>query len=101
MKEVEGEPNAETHIDIVEKMDSLTIYRLLPVTGRKHQLRVHLSALGIPIVNDKFYPDILPRKADDFSLPLKLLAKTISFQDPVTGEQRHFQSNRKLNITIP
>jgi tRNA pseudouridine32 synthase/23S rRNA pseudouridine746 synthase len=99
MKEVEGEPNAETHIDILEKMDSLTIYRLLPVTGRKHQLRVHLSALGIPIVNDKFYPDILPWKADDFSLPLKLLARAISFQDPLTGKQKHFESNRKLNTT--
>ena len=101
MKEVEGEPNSETHVDILEKMDNLTIYRLLPVTGRKHQLRVHLSALGIPIVNDKLYPDIQPWKADDFSQPLKLLARAISFQDPLTGEHRHFESDRKLNITRP
>ncbi len=101
MKEVEGEPNSETHVDILEKMGNLTIYRLLPVTGRKHQLRVHLSALGIPIVNDKLYPDIQPWKADDFSQPLKLLARAISFQDPLTGEHRHFESDRKLNITRP
>lgn len=98
MKEVEGEPNSETHIDILEKTDNITIYRLQPVTGKKHQLRVHLAALGIPIVNDRLYPDIQPRKRNDFLLPLKLLARAISFQDPVTGEYRHFQSNRKMDI---
>lgn len=101
MKETEGEPNSETHIDVLEKMDDLNVYRLLPVTGRKHQLRVHLAALGIPIINDKLYPDIQPCKADDFSLPLRLLAKAISFQDPLTGEHRHFESNKRLNITTP
>lgn len=101
MKEIEGNPNSETHIDILMKMDGLTIYRLLPVTGKKHQLRVHLAALGIPIINDKFYPDIQPWKADDFSLPLKLLARAISFQDPLTKEQRHFESDRKMDFVTP
>ncbi|MBA4391100.1 MAG: pseudouridine synthase [Syntrophus sp. (in: bacteria)] len=97
MKEVEGKPNSETHIDVLEKIDDLTIYRLLPVTGKKHQLRVHLAALGIPIINDKLYPDIQPWKTYDFSLPLKLLARAISFQDPLTGKHRYFESDRKLN----
>ncbi|XOT97926.1 pseudouridine synthase, partial [Alcaligenes pakistanensis] len=61
----------------------LALYRLRPQSGRKHQLRVHLSSLGAPIINDVFYPDLLPeREADDFSQPLQLLARHIAFVDP-------------------
>jgi tRNA pseudouridine32 synthase/23S rRNA pseudouridine746 synthase len=74
MKEVEGEPNSETVIDVSSGGDC-TLYRLLPHTGRQHQLRVHLAALGIPIVNDAFYPVALPCKQDDVSQPLQLLAR--------------------------
>ena len=80
MKEVEGVPNSETRIDILGNMGHVTLYRLNPVTGRKHQLRVHLAALGIPIINDKLYPDIQPFNADDFSFPLQLLARSSLFQ---------------------
>ncbi|MEN3363234.1 MAG: tRNA pseudouridine32 synthase / rRNA pseudouridine746 synthase, partial [Burkholderiales bacterium] len=86
MEESEGMPNSETRIELIEDMGDVSLYRLHPVTGRKHQLRVHLAALGIPIVNDAFYPDIQPCKADDVSLPLKLLARSIAFRDPVTGQ---------------
>lgn len=102
MKEVEGVPNSETLIDAVDKTGSSRsemLYRLTPVTGRKHQLRLHMSALGIPIVNDRLYPERgLPARADDdcFSSPLKLLAKSISFEDPLTGRERYFQSSRTL-----
>jgi tRNA pseudouridine32 synthase/23S rRNA pseudouridine746 synthase len=97
MKEVEGTPNSETHIDILERKGDLTLYQLRPHTGRKHQLRVHLAALGIPIVNDAFYPVAQPCKADDVSFPLKLLARSIAFRDPVTGQDRYFESNRDLS----
>jgi tRNA pseudouridine32 synthase/23S rRNA pseudouridine746 synthase len=96
MTEAEGEPNSETRIDVLERRGDLTLYQLCPVTGKKHQLRLHLAALGIPIVNDAFYPVALPCKGDDMSRPLQLLARAISFVDPLTGEQRHFQSNRKI-----
>ncbi len=96
MREVEGEPNSETHIDVVASGDRTTLYRLMPVTGKKHQLRVHMAGLGIPIVNDVFYPVALPCKGDDVSLPLKLLARSVSFRDPLTGEERHFRSDRAL-----
>jgi tRNA pseudouridine32 synthase/23S rRNA pseudouridine746 synthase len=96
MKETEGEPNSETRIDVLEKMNGVTCYQLSPVTGRKHQLRLHLSALGIPIVNDKLYPLMSDAAEDDFSHPLKLLAKSISFEDPLTGRERYFESERKL-----
>jgi tRNA pseudouridine32 synthase/23S rRNA pseudouridine746 synthase len=96
MKEVEGEPNSETYIDVLKRMNGKSLYQLNPVTGRKHQLRLHLSALGIPIVNDKLYPDMSFADSDDFSKPLKLLAKSVTFEDPLTGRERYFESGRKL-----
>ena len=100
VKEVEGEPNSETHIELVKRTDGVTLYRLHPVTGRKHQLRLHLAALGIPIHNDRFYPEIGFAggfdSEDDFFHPLKLLAKSISFQDPLTGREHYFESGRQL-----
>ena len=103
MKEVEGAPNSETCIELSEDaglLDGAILYKLLPITGRKHQLRVHLSALGIPILNDQLYPEMRRGKGlgneDDFSNPLKLLAKSISFRDPLTGREHYFESERRL-----
>ncbi len=96
MREVAGEPNSETEIDVIEQRADATLYRLRPHTGRKHQLRVHLAALGIPIINDAFYPVALPCKEDDVSHPLQLLARAIAFTDPYTGQRRHFESLRSL-----
>jgi tRNA pseudouridine32 synthase/23S rRNA pseudouridine746 synthase len=96
MKESEGEPNSETLIDILERRGEMALYRLRPLTGKKHQLRVHLAALGIPILNDAFYPQALPCKADDMSSPLKLLARSIAFRDPVTMQARYFESEQNL-----
>lgn len=106
MKEVEGKPNSETHVDVLQspkkpfagdgKLNGVTLYRLNPISGRKHQLRLHLSALGIPIVNDRLYPDRSFVDEDDFSKPLKLLARSVSFVDPLTGQKRYFESGRKL-----
>ena len=96
MQEVAGEPNSETVVDVIERRDALALYRLQPHTGRKHQLRVHMAALGAPILNDVFYPVALPDKGDDFSSPLKLLARSIAFDDPLTGAARFFSSARQL-----
>ncbi len=96
MKEAPGEPNSETMLDVIEARGEHVLYRLWPHTGRQHQLRVHLAALGIPIVNDAFYPVALPCKQDDVSQPLKLLARAIGFPDPLTGEWRWFESRRSL-----
>lgn len=95
MKEVAGEANSETHINALSNLGRITLYQLVPVTGRKHQLRLHLAALGIPVINDKLYPE-LTSDDDDFSSPLKLLAKSISFQDPLTGRQHYFESGTRL-----
>ncbi|MGH8822490.1 MAG: RluA family pseudouridine synthase [Rhodoferax sp.] len=96
--EAQGEPNAETRIDVLEVSGALARYRLVPVTGRKHQLRVHMAALGIPIINDRFYPNLVDVADDDFSRPLQLLARSIAFVDPVTGQARRFESARRLGL---
>lgn len=96
MKEEDGEPNAETKISVLQRMDQSALYQLQPLTGKMHQLRIHMNSLGLPIVNDGFYPDALACKGDDFSAPLKLLARSLSFVDPVTGEPRLFESHRHL-----
>lgn len=96
MQEVEGEANSESVIDVIAPQGDAMLYRLQPHTGRKHQLRVHMAALGAPIVNDGFYPEALPCKGDDFANPLKLLARSIRFDDPLTGEARRFESARVL-----
>lgn len=95
--EVDGEPNAETHVSLVERRGGLGRYHLKPLTGRTHQLRLHMSGLGVPIVNDDFYPVLRDRPLDDFSSPLQLLARTLAFKDPVSGADRSFTSGLKLS----
>ncbi|WP_430332466.1 pseudouridine synthase [Rhodococcus sp. ACT016] len=91
-----GEPNSETRIEMVERRGDLARYRLYPRTGRTHQLRLHLNSLGAPIVGDNFYPQFRRRDPDDFTDPLRLLARSLEFADPVTGETRRFESRRLL-----
>lgn len=97
-REVPGEPNSETCIDVLEIRGDKARYALSPVTGKKHQLRVHMNALGIPILNDRMYPPVSPTPGDDYGQPLQLLAKSIAFTDPVTGQARQFQSELSLNF---
>jgi len=96
MQEVPGETNSETELRPVRDLGRNSLYQLIPVTGRKHQLRLHLAGLGIPIINDKLYPVMSRANTDDFSSPLKLLAKSLSFQDPLSGRQLYFESSMKL-----
>ncbi|WP_032371931.1 pseudouridine synthase [Rhodococcoides fascians] len=93
-----GEPNSETRIELIDTLHDLARYRLFPKTGKTHQLRIHLSSLGIPIVNDPYYPVYTSTPADDFTRPLQLLARALDFTDPLTGEQRRFASARELQL---
>lgn len=95
-QEVTGEPNAITHIDVLQVRGDLARYQLRPVTGQRHQLRVHMLSLGLPILNDGLYPTLTPQGQVDYANPLQLLARELEFMDPVSGEARHFISTRKL-----
>lgn len=101
MTEVPGEPNSETLIELLEAQHGQALYRLSPRTGKRHQLRAHLHALGIPIVNDRIYPVLQPPDAPDaapsWDRPLQLLARHLAFTDPVTGQPRAFTSQRSLD----
>jgi tRNA pseudouridine32 synthase/23S rRNA pseudouridine746 synthase len=97
-QEVDGPVNAETRVELVEHRDGLARYRLLPLTGRTHQLRLHLAGLGIPILGDDFYPVLTEKPLDDFTNPLRLLASTMEFDDPVSGQRRVFRTRRSLSL---
>ncbi len=87
-----GEPNAQTRVE--HAGDGR--YRLTPRTGRTHQLRVHMASLGLPIAGDPLYPNVIDVAPDDFSGPLQLIAHSLEFDDPASGERRAFVSTRSL-----
>lgn len=96
-REVAGEPNALTQVELTDQREGLGRYRLLPSTGQTHQLRVHMNALGVPILGDPLYPVVTgPVPAGDFRRPLQLLARVLEFTDPVTGRAHRFVSGRVL-----
>ncbi|MEU0413048.1 RluA family pseudouridine synthase [Streptomyces griseorubiginosus] len=96
-REVGGEPNAVSRVELLEHRGGLGRYRLTPGTGQTHQLRVHMSSLGVPILGDPLYPVVAnPVPAGDFRRPLQLLARMLEFTDPVTGREHRFVSRRVL-----
>ena len=107
MKVEAGEPNCETRIECLREVSPTTVpgasahqrlalYGLNPITGRKHQLRAQMAALGLPIVNDRIYPVLQPDGPDDYARPLQLLARRLRFVDPLDGRERSFESRRCL-----
>ena len=101
MQEVNGAANTETSIAVLDATGPLWRYGLTPVTGKKHQLRVHMAGLGAPIHNDDFYPLPLTLADDDFSRPLQLLAQQLAFVDPISGREHCFESRRCLLPLVP
>lgn len=95
-REEPGPPNAETVVELAEHRGRLGRYRLTPTTGRTHQLRLHMSRLGVPILGDDFYPVLTEKPLDDFTRPLQLLAAELEFVDPISGEPRRFRSSITL-----
>lgn len=94
---VPGDDNAVTHVSLMRPLPGgRALVQLRPETGRTHQLRVHLAGLGAPIVGDGLYPVEREVAPDDYSDPLQLLARSIAFDDPLTGERREFTSRRTL-----
>ncbi|PWU31726.1 MULTISPECIES: pseudouridine synthase [unclassified Pseudomonas] len=100
MREAEGTVNSETRIEVLERREHWWRYALYPVSGKRHQLRVHMAALGAALRNDPLYPQLLPeeqRRSDDYSRPLQLLARHLAFDDPLTGQPRQFDSQLQLD----
>lgn len=93
---VPGEPNTETLVEIAEVRGGYARYRLTPTTGKTHQLRVHMASVGLPIVGDSLYPTVMNVPTDDFSSPLQLIARSLSFTDPIDKTPREYMSTREL-----
>ncbi len=93
-----GPVNSESFIDLIECRDGIGLFRLQPVTGKKHQLRVHLCAIGSGILDDPLYPDCREEAPDDYHCPMQLLAQRLEFIDPVTGNEMEFRSRRGLRL---
>ena len=96
MQTTTGTPNTQTQIRLLEQRGTISLYELQPITGKKHQLRIHMMHLGMPIINDMLYPTVQPVGTEDFSKPLKLLAKRIEFTDPISGCLKRFESQQTL-----
>ncbi len=97
MQEVPGRTaNAVTDIELMDVRGDMAKYRVRPETGKKHQIRIHFSALGMPILNDRIYPLLQAANTDVHDQPLQLLARSLSFLDPLTGQQRRFETTRQL-----
>jgi tRNA pseudouridine32 synthase/23S rRNA pseudouridine746 synthase len=94
--ELPGPVNAITDIDVLEVRGPWARYRLRPLSGQRHQLRVHMMALGLPILNDGIYPQLTPEGSSDPSKPLQLLAKSLAFEDPASGRHLEFESGQHL-----
>ncbi|WP_236683193.1 pseudouridine synthase [Demequina sediminicola] len=93
---VPGEPNAETLVELVEVRGNYGRYRLSPITGKTHQLRLQMADIGLPLVGDSLYPEIKQVAADDFSSPLQLIARRLQFTDPIDRVEREYVSARSL-----
>jgi tRNA pseudouridine32 synthase/23S rRNA pseudouridine746 synthase len=98
MQTVPGRPNARSQIRMKEMMGDIARFDLFPITGKTHQLRIHMSGLGFRILNDRYYPELQPEQADDFEKPLGLIAKSVKFRDPVSGKDMEFCSERELPV---
>jgi tRNA pseudouridine32 synthase / 23S rRNA pseudouridine746 synthase len=94
--EVAGEVNAITDITPLQVQGPWARYQLVPLTGQRHQLRVHMAALGLPLLHDGIYPQLTPEGSADYARPLQLLAQSLAFTDPVSGQLHQFKSQREL-----
>ncbi|MFA7553206.1 MAG: pseudouridine synthase [Spongiibacteraceae bacterium] len=90
--------NSHSIIRCIQRSADKALFELNPITGKTHQLRLHMQALGWPILNDKYYPTLQQKSSDDYDKPLQLLAQQLKFIDPVNHQQRIFNSNTKLSL---
>ena len=96
---VEGVANSHSLIRCQQCSVDKALFELNPITGKTHQLRLHMQSLGWPILHDTYYPLLLElSRQDDYSKPLQLLAQQLQFVDPVTQQARSFSSGTELSL---
>lgn len=96
MRSVPGTVNARSEVRLMETKEGRSLFNLQPISGKTHQLRVHMSGIGFGILNDRYYPELQPESADNFDKPLQLIARSVRFRDPISGGLREFISERVL-----
>jgi len=101
MRTVPGEVNARSKIRLRDVHNGVGHFDLSPITGKTHQLRIHMSGLGFRILNDRYYPELQPERADDYEQPLRLIAKAVRFRDPLSGKELEFRSEHELPVLSP
>lgn len=89
---VDGESNSYSVIRCVEHCQDRALFELNPITGKTHQLRVHMQSLGWPILHDNYYPLLQQKSPDNYDQPLQLVATGLQFVDPVSLQPRVFRS---------
>lgn len=83
-----GKP-AVTHFRVIQFMPHYSLVECILETGRTHQIRVHMSHIGHPVVNDPLYG----WKKDHFPCEGQVLhSRTLDLRHPVTGEEMHFEA---------
>ena len=98
-REEPGEANSESRVELLERRGGLGRYRLVPATGRTHQLRVHMNALGVPILHDPLYPVVEPEAGGGGGLlPAAATAGAAAgVHRSGHGEPRRFESGLRLS----
>ncbi len=96
---VEGQANSHSLIRCLQSTAERALFELNPITGKTHQLRLHMQSLGWPILHDTYYPYLLERsEPEEFSKPMQLLAQQLQFDDPITQQSRRFSSDTELSL---
>ena len=81
--------NAVTHIKVLKRYDKYTLLEINIETGRTHQIRVHLSHIGYPIIGDYIYSN----GKNEFGVIGQCLhAKCLEFKHPVTGKEMKLEA---------
>lgn len=80
---------AITHFKVIERFNKYTLLEVKIDTGRTHQIRVHLSQIGYPVVGDQVYSN----GKNEFGVHGQLLhAKSLDFKHPITGKPMHLET---------